>query len=119
MTEGVSVDVGRLQAILLDFDYTLADSSRGVIDCIDFALKALGLPPVSDEAACRTIGLSLPDTLIQLAGAEHADKGDAFTRLFVQRAEQVMAEKTTLFAWTPGVVRAMSTSSSMLSVLQA
>jgi len=107
MTEGGSADVGRLQAILFDFDYTLADSSRGVIDCIGFALSALGLPPVSDEAACRTIGLSLRDTLIQLAGPQHAGQGDAFTRLFVQRSDQVMAEKTALFAWTPGVVRAL------------
>jgi len=107
MTTGVSIDAEQLQAILLDFDYTLVDSSQGAIDCIDFALKALGLSPVSDEAACRTIGLSLPDTLIQLAGTQHADKRDAFTRLFVQRSDEVMAAKTTLFAWTPEVVRAL------------
>jgi 2-phosphoglycolate phosphatase len=107
MTEGVSIDVGRLQAILLDFDYTLADSSRGVIDCIDFALSALGLPPVSNEAACRTIGLSLPNTLVQLAGPQHADKRDAFTRLFVQRSDEVMAENTVLFPWTAGAIRAL------------
>jgi phosphoglycolate phosphatase-like HAD superfamily hydrolase len=30
-------------AILFDFDYTLADSSRGAIDCMAYALCELGL----------------------------------------------------------------------------
>ena len=59
------------QAIIFDFDYTLADSSRGVIDCIKYALHALGLPSVSDKLACQTIGLSLGDTLIQLVGPQY------------------------------------------------
>ena len=93
------------QSILFDFDYTLADSSRGVIDCIGFALHALDLPPVSDEAACQTIGLSLGDTLVRLAGPEHTNLRDAFARLFVQRANQVMSDKTELFASVPDTVR--------------
>ena len=63
-----------IKAILFDFDYTLADSSRGVIDCIGYALGALRLPPVSEEAACRTIGLSLADTLAALAGPQPAER---------------------------------------------
>ena len=47
--------MGSIQAVLFDFDYTLADSSQGVIDCIGHALCELGLPAVSDEAACRTM----------------------------------------------------------------
>jgi phosphoglycolate phosphatase len=92
------------RAVLFDFDYTLADSSQGVIDCIGFALRELGLPPVSDEMACRTIGLSLPDTLIRLAGPGTAGRCDAFARLFVQRADQVMADKTVLFDTVPGTI---------------
>jgi phosphoglycolate phosphatase len=86
-----------VHVILFDFDYTLADSSQGVIDCIGYALRELGLLPVSDEAACRTIGLSLADTLIALAGPQPASVSEAFARLFVERADQVMAGKTVLF----------------------
>ena len=86
-----------VHAILFDFDYTLADSSQGVIDCIGHALRELGLPPVSDEAACRTIGLSLGDTLLALAGPQPTRVSEAFSRLFVERADQVMAGKTVLF----------------------
>ena len=41
----------RFQAIIFDFDYTLADSSRGIAECINFALAELSLPQVPAEAA--------------------------------------------------------------------
>lgn len=109
--------MSRFQFILFDFDYTLADSSRGVIDCIGFALQELGLPPVSDEAACRTIGLSLGDTLVQLAGSEHTNLRDAFARLFVQRANQVMSDKTVLFDGVPGTVRLLKEKGMALGIV--
>jgi phosphoglycolate phosphatase len=96
----VEVQVSLICAILFDFDYTLADSSLGAIDCIRFALCELGLPPVSDEAVCRTIGLSLPDTLAALARPQPTDVSAAFARLFVEQADRVMADKTVLL---PGV----------------
>ena len=94
----------RFRAIVFDFDYTLADSSRGVIACIEFALGELGLPAVSAEAAKRTIGLSLPDTFLELAGPQHAAQSDEFARLFVERANQVMSGLTVLFKSVPGVI---------------
>jgi phosphoglycolate phosphatase len=93
-----------VQAILFDFDYTLADSSQGVIDCIGYALRTLGLPPVSDAAACRTIGLSLAETLTALSGPQPARTSGHFARLFVERADQVMAGKTQLFPAVPEIV---------------
>jgi phosphoglycolate phosphatase len=87
-----------IQAILFDFDYTLADSSQGVIDCIGYALRELDLLPVPDESACRTIGLSLPDTLVTLVGPQPANVITAFARLFVEQADRVMADKTALFS---------------------
>lgn len=101
------------QAILFDFDYTLADSSPAVIDCIGFAMREMGLAPVADEAACQTIGLSLADTWLRLAGLQHVDQGDAlarrdtFVRLFIQRAEEVMVAKTTLFPFTRPTIMAL------------
>jgi phosphoglycolate phosphatase len=107
----------RFQSILFDFDYTLADSSRGVVDCIGFALQKLGLPPVSDDAACRTIGLSLGDTLVQLAGPGHADLRDAFARWFVQRANQVMSDKTVLFDAVPETIRLLKSRGMTLGIV--
>jgi phosphoglycolate phosphatase len=94
----------RIRSVIFDFDYTLADSSRGVIDCIDFALRTMGFPAVTDEAACRTIGLSLPDTFIALVGEPHTARSEEFARLFIQQAGKVMTNKTVLFDAVPEAI---------------
>lgn len=92
------------QVVIFDFDYTLADSSRGVIECINFAFAELSLPSVSAEMACQTIGLSLPDIFLKLTGRQHIDKCDKFARLFIKRADEVMADLTVLFDSVPRTI---------------
>jgi len=127
----------RFRAIVFDFDYTLADSSRGAIACINFALDALGLPAVSAEAAKRTIGLSLPDTFLELAGPQHAAQSDEFARLFVERADaassvrsadrtremnaqghsSVMSDLTVLFESVPEMIRKLKAQGFSLGIV--
>jgi phosphoglycolate phosphatase len=96
-----------IKAVIFDFDYTLADSSRGAVECINFALEGMGLAQVSAEAACRTIGSSLNETFLSLAGHHEARRCDEFYRLFVQRAEEVMVELTQLYESVPVTVAAL------------
>ena len=92
------------QAIIFDFDYTLADSSQGIIASINYALNELGLPLADDEAIRQTIGLSLPDTFVKLAGTEHSARSDEFVRLFIERADQVMVGLTILLDAVPETI---------------
>jgi phosphoglycolate phosphatase len=96
-----------LQAVIFDFDYTLADSSRGVVECINFALQSLGLPSSPAETVCQTIGLSLSDTFVHLVGESAAAQSDEFARLFVERADEVMADLTILLESVPETVAAL------------
>lgn len=96
-----------VQAIIFDFDYTLADSSEGVIECINFALGRLGLPLATDAEIRKTIGLSLPDALVMLVGEGYVQHTEAFTRLFVERADEVMTDMTELFDIVPETVTAL------------
>ena len=48
------------RTVIFDFDYTLADSSVGIIDCIQTAQLGMELPRSSEDAIRRTIGLSVP-----------------------------------------------------------
>jgi len=95
------------QAVVFDFDYTLADSSRGAIDCINFALAEMGLAQVSAEAACRTIGLSLHETFLTLGEHHEPRRCDEFHQLFVRRAEEVMSKLTVLYDTVPPMVEAL------------
>jgi len=92
--------VSRFGAVVFDFDYTLADSTRGVIECIRYGLAQIGLPPVADTDACRTIGLSLPETFRVLTGEPDPGRSETFARLFIERAEEVMTAHTVLLPGT-------------------
>ena len=68
-------------AVIFDFDYTLADSSKGAHECINYALKHMGRSPCDFPQCCRTIGLSLPETYRTLTGDNNAANESEFHRL--------------------------------------
>ncbi|HXQ70714.1 MAG TPA: HAD-IIIA family hydrolase [Pyrinomonadaceae bacterium] len=96
-----------LQSVIFDFDYTLADSAPGVFECINFALREMGLDHVSQDAACRTIGLSLNETFLTLGKHHEPQRCEEFHQLFVQRADQVMVDLTALYETVPAMVKAL------------
>jgi phosphoglycolate phosphatase len=95
------------EAVIFDFDYTLADSSEGVIECINFALDEMKLERVSAEAAFRTIGLSLTETFLTLGEHHVSQRSDEFCRLFLRRAEEVMAKLTVLYDAVPATTETL------------
>ena len=48
--------VADARAVMFDFDFTLADSSEGVVICVNHALSRMGLPESPADAIARTIG---------------------------------------------------------------
>ena len=93
-----------LSTIFFDFDYTLADSSRGAVECINYALTNLGFAAVSFRDACQTIGLSLSDTFTHLTGNRSTTQHREFIRLFTRRADEIMTDSTVLFESVPETI---------------
>jgi phosphoglycolate phosphatase len=85
------------RAVLFDFDYTLADSSRGIEDCVNHALAELGLPAASARAVSETVGLSLAETFCRLTGPATPEQCAEFSRHFIARADHVMVDSTMLY----------------------
>ena len=101
-----------LRTILFDFDYTLADSSTGVIASTNFALEALGLPAAAPDVIRQTIGLTLADAFAHIVGTsvpaeQFAAASKAFDRLFIQQADAVMADHTVLLPRVAEAVHAL------------
>lgn len=94
------------RAVLFDFDYTLADSSTGVVVCMNHALSRLGLPPAPEDAIRRTIGLDLITVLGVLAGEEWKPRGEEFLGHFTRKADEVMVAST---VFLPGAARVLDT----------
>jgi phosphoglycolate phosphatase len=93
-----------LDAVIFDFDLTLADSLAGVAACANYALRALGFPAAEPEAVRRTIGLSLVHSFHALSASDDAALASRYARHFGEHADRVMAELICLF---PGVVDAI------------
>jgi phosphoglycolate phosphatase len=96
-----------IKAVVFDFDYTLADSSEGCVECVNYALREMRLDNYPAEAICRTIGLSLKETLVTLAGDQLAERGAEFHSLFVQRADQVMVDLTVMYESAAAAIPAL------------
>jgi len=108
-----------VQAIICDFDFTLADSSPGVVACVNEALASLGLPLASAERIHATIGLSLPHTLQALTGIADPAIVTAFTGRFVAHADQVMHGLTLLYPWVAETVLALRAAGQRLGIVSS
>ena len=108
-----------VQAIICDFDFTLADSSPGVVACVNEALASLGLPLASAERIHATIGLSLSHTLQALTGIADPAIVTAFTGRFVAHADQVMHGLTLLYPWVAETVLALRAAGQRLGIVSS
>ena len=91
------MSAGRFSSVIFDFDYTLADSSPGVIECVNYALQKLGFPARSPDAIRALIGLSLAQTYRELSGDRSGECFAEFEEHFVKRGDQVMLQSIHLF----------------------
>ncbi len=90
----------KYQAVIFDFDYTLGDSTEGIVASVTYGLQKLGHNFVSREAICKTIGFSLKEIYCSLTGKESEEETEKFEKYFREKADQVMVANTNLFSDT-------------------
>ena len=101
-----------------DFDYTLADSSAGSIECVSYALRRVKLSPKSEEAIRRTIGLSLEATFAALSGMQDDSlRAAEFKQYFLERADVAMLENIMFFDDIKGASQGLKRSGHFLSIV--
>ncbi len=93
-----------MRAVLFDFDFTLADSEGAIVQCVNHALTNMGLGEAAPEEIRRGIGLSLEE-IYELLTGRNGGGAQQFRRLFIEHADRVMADGTSLYPWVPGIVR--------------
>ena len=82
---------------LFDFDYTLADSSRGIVICFRNVLQRHGYKDITDTAIKRTIGKTLEDSFSILTGITDMDQLIALKEEYSEEENQHMNRNTRLF----------------------
>ena len=104
---GVHPAVVDADAVLFDFDFTLADSSAGIITCMNYALSELGLGESSTEDIIKTIGLYIPEALVVLKGEKFRPRGQEFMEHFTHKADEVMVEGTFFLPGAENVLKTL------------
>ena len=94
----------RYGVYLFDFDYTLADSSRGIVMCFRHVLEKYGYGGRSEYEIKRTIGKTLEEAFAILTGVEESGRLAEFRREYVRHADGCMTANTRLFPETAEVL---------------
>ncbi len=85
------------KAVVFDFDYTLGDSTDGIVQGMDHALDRLGGRPASREAIRRTVGMPLDRAYVVLTGDDDPERAEQFVQYYKEKADEVMTDSTRIF----------------------
>lgn len=102
---------------LFDFDYTLADSSKGIVTCFQIVLNRHGYSNITDNTIKRTIGKTLEDSFSILTGVSDAAQLIAFKKEYVEEANEHMTVNTVLFAETKKVLTALKEKGAHIGII--
>lgn len=82
------------KAYIFDFDLTLVDSSKGILECFRHTLKHFGYDVPDDRTIYNTIGLTLQDAFDILTDTPMNPKREEMRNVYVEKANKVMSAHT-------------------------
>ena len=85
---------------LFDFDYTLANSEKGILICFRHVLEEGAIEGISDMQIKRTIGMTLADAFRSFTGSRDEDYIERLRRSYVRYADVHMTKNTFFYDWT-------------------
>lgn len=107
----------RYTTYLFDFDYTLADSSRGIVICFRNVLERHGHMGISDEAIKRTIGKTLEDSFSILSGITAPETLATYKKEYVKEADTYMTVNTFFFPETVTVLNTLKNQGAKIGII--
>ncbi|MBQ9377426.1 MAG: HAD-IA family hydrolase [Schwartzia sp.] len=104
---------------LFDFDYTLADSSKGITGCFHRAMAEFNLPPVDDMTIERTIGLPMKEAVRRITGLEGDGEIEAFLTRYRALADIHMTANTHFFPEALPTLRALKERGARIAIISS
>ncbi|HAT3992339.1 TPA: HAD-IA family hydrolase [Elizabethkingia anophelis] len=99
--------MSKYNTYIFDFDYTLADSSRGIIMCFRYVLENHGYHDINDYQIKLTIGKTLEESFSILTGITDKETLTLYAKEYVKKADDWMTANTVLFPETSPVLHAL------------
>ena len=96
------------KAYVFDFDYTLANSEKGIVMCFQLLFEAEGYDGIPEEAIRRTIGMTMYDAMALLTGETDPDRVNALILEYkVRFSDKYMTANTHLYPQTLPTLHAL------------
>lgn len=92
------------KAFIFDFDYTLGDTTDGIVLSANYALQKAGHEPLDKETIRKTIGMSLEDTYVHLTGDRSEAHKKQFVHLFREKADYIMTDHSIVYPEAAGIL---------------
>lgn len=99
--------MSKYNTYIFDFDYTLADSSKGIIMCFRYVLENYGYHDISDYQIKLTIGKTLEESFSILTDITDKETLTLYAKEYVKKADDWMTANTVLFPETSAVLHAL------------
>lgn len=84
----------KYKAYIFDFDLTLADSSKGILECFKHTLAHFGYEIPEDRTIYNTIGLTIQDSFDILTNTPMNPLREEMRTVYVEKANEVMSANT-------------------------
>lgn len=97
----------KYKAVCFDFDYTLANSSIGIVKCFRLVFDKHGWTDISDETVRKTIGMTLEDAFSSFTGITDANQLANLHIEYSQFANDHMNPNTYLYPETLPLLQKM------------
>ena len=104
---------------LFDFDYTLVDSSEGIVGCFIRTLDELNRPQVPAENITRTIGLPMTEAVGNILGTRDAEEIDDFIDRYKHYANDYMTAGTHFYPSTLSTLTALHDAGKRIAIVSS
>ena len=106
------------KAYVFDFDYTLADSEKGIVMCFEMLLADEGYPPVSKDRIRATIGKTMYDSTAILTGETNSSRIHELIEFYRRRySDTYMTANTRLYAETIPCLRRLKQKQVLIGIV--
>lgn len=103
--------------MIFDFDLTLADSTKGIIECFRYSLDKYGFEVPDDETIKKTIGLTIEDAFVSFIGKRDEELIKKLSDTYRTRADEVMTANTHFFDGVLGVLQLLKNAGVKLGIV--
>lgn len=85
---------------LFDFDYTLVDTTKPIVECFRHTFETMNIDGFDREKVIKTVGMTLDDAFPELTGIKEKEKIQELIAIYRVKSDEITVQNTVLFGDT-------------------